>query len=108
MQASYYCQRTIVVIGHLSVAIMPLVAGQMVTNQGLKLRRILARLFNTLVSGSNETEVKAMKDFIRLIKKHPLEVKLFSKISSGTSLVPAVLMLSVNYLIVLLQFNHVI
>ncbi|KAF9412710.1 hypothetical protein HW555_008854 [Spodoptera exigua] len=92
---------------YVSVIVVPLIAGQMVTNQRWSLLRVVARLYNTM-QDSNETEVKAVKDFIRLMKKYPLEIKLFSKISSGTSLLPAVLMLAVNYFIVLLQFNHVI
>lgn len=51
MQASDYYQKSIVVTGHLSVVMMPLVAGRLVTKQGIQVHRILARLFNTLVTG---------------------------------------------------------
>uniref|UniRef100_A0A2H1WKH4 SFRICE011303.2 n=1 Tax=Spodoptera frugiperda TaxID=7108 RepID=A0A2H1WKH4_SPOFR len=57
---------------------------------------------------SMNTETKLIKDFLRLTKKSPLEIKLMSKTSTGIHLVPVLLMFIVNYAIVVLQFNHVI
>ncbi|KAF9412709.1 hypothetical protein HW555_008853 [Spodoptera exigua] len=56
--------------------------------------------------GSFETEAKVTKDFIRLIKKHPLQIKMLSNVPTGMYILPVMFTLAVNYLIILLQFNH--
>ena len=41
----------LVIFGYVSVMIMPLIAGQMVRNQGVKLHRVLVGLYNTMTIG---------------------------------------------------------
>ena len=57
---------------------------------------------------SSQTDVKLIKDFIRLLKKNPLQIKLSTKVPVGLYMLPVIVMLAVNYVIVMLQFNHVI
>ncbi|KAH9635358.1 hypothetical protein HF086_017924 [Spodoptera exigua] len=57
---------------------------------------------------ANAEETKMIKDFIRLIKKNPLQINLISNFPAGMNLLPVIVMLFFNYLIVILQFNHVI
>ena len=52
--------------------------------------------------------MKLIKDFIRLLKKNPLQIKLSTKVPVGLYMLPVIVMLAVNYVIVMLQFNHVI
>uniref|UniRef100_A0A2H1VB01 SFRICE_009785 n=1 Tax=Spodoptera frugiperda TaxID=7108 RepID=A0A2H1VB01_SPOFR len=99
----------IVIFAYVSIMIMPLTAGQMTRNQGVKFHRVLARLYNKMIgTDANAQETKMIKDFIRLIKKNPLQIKLISNFPAGMNLLPAIVMLFFNYLIVILQFNHVI
>lgn len=61
-----------------------------------------------LISDLNAPEVKLIKDFIRLIKQNPQEIKLLSNVSAGMYMLPVIQPLSVNYVIVMLQFNNIV
>ncbi|XP_022820318.1 uncharacterized protein LOC111352173 [Spodoptera litura] len=101
--------RFIVILTYVVVMMMPLAAGQLTRNQGAKFHRVLARLYNKMIgTDANAEETKMIKDFIRLIKKNPLQIKLISNFPAGMNLLPVIGMLFFNYLIVILQFNHVI
>lgn len=64
-------------------------------------------LFFLYLADSEDAEAKLVKDFIRVIKKNPLQMKLLNK-SAGMYMLPVILSIAVNYLIVMLQFNHII
>ncbi|PZC84628.1 hypothetical protein B5X24_HaOG200748 [Helicoverpa armigera] len=98
----------LVIISYIIMTMLPIFAGQLICNQELKCHRVLSRLYNTMLIYSNEAEVKLVKDFIRLMKKYPLDIKLMNKLPAGMYMVPAILSFAVNYTIVMLQFHHVI
>ncbi|PZC84630.1 hypothetical protein B5X24_HaOG200750 [Helicoverpa armigera] len=101
-------QISFVILADTAVMTMPMIAGQLLLNQGVKLHRLLARLYNVLIIRPEDSEAKLIKDFLRLLKKKPLEVRFGSNYQAGMSLLPVMLMMSVNYLVILLQFNHVV
>ncbi|KAH9635360.1 hypothetical protein HF086_017926 [Spodoptera exigua] len=95
------------VTSYFSFMMVPIFGGQLVQNQGLKFHRQIAQLYNKNVVDS-ETEGKVIKDFLRVIKKNPLKIKLLAKVPLGNHILPLQLSLIVNNVIILLQFNHVI
>lgn len=50
---------------------------------------------------------KSVNDFQLLVKTNPIQIEL-AKITLGMYLIPIVLYLSTNYIVVILQFRHVI
>lgn len=52
--------------------------------------------------------MRMIKDFIRVIKRHPLDIKLMSKVPAGMYILPTILTLTINYIIVMLQFNNIV
>ncbi|XP_063892177.1 uncharacterized protein LOC135117281 [Helicoverpa armigera] len=93
---------------YLTSLIMPVHAGQMLRNEAMRTQRCLARLHNTILIDYNEAEPKLIKDFIRLVKKKPLEIKLLTNLPLGMYLLPLLTMFAVNYTIIVLQINHII
>ncbi|CAH1645881.1 unnamed protein product [Spodoptera littoralis] len=95
-------------IGYVMIMSLPIVATQMASNQWVRCQRVIARLHNNMIDDVNTAERKMIKDFIRVIKKHPLQIRFMSKVPVGIFLLPAILTAVVNHVIILLQFNHVV
>ncbi|KAF9412708.1 hypothetical protein HW555_008852 [Spodoptera exigua] len=83
------------VTSYFSFMMVPIFGGQLVQNQGLKFHRQIAQLYNKNVVDS-ETEAKVIKDFLRVIKKNPLKIKLLAKVPLGNHILPLQLSLIVN------------
>uniref|UniRef100_A0A2H1VB37 SFRICE_009787 n=1 Tax=Spodoptera frugiperda TaxID=7108 RepID=A0A2H1VB37_SPOFR len=103
-----YGKTSFIVFGYILVMMTPLFAGQMLNSQGIKYHRMLARLYNTITIDKAEAEGKLVKDFIRLLKKNPIQIHLVCGVPVGMCLLPITLSLFINYVIILLQFNHII
>ncbi|KAH9635364.1 hypothetical protein HF086_017930 [Spodoptera exigua] len=127
-----------ILISYMTLTILPILAGHKIYRQGVKFQRVLARLYNSVavfgkyyclyllllglvyghvvhrtksiqnVSDSYGPDAKLLKDFIRLTKKKPLQIKLITKIPVGIYLLPVLFAIGINYVITMLQFNHVI
>ncbi|KAF9406374.1 hypothetical protein HW555_013232 [Spodoptera exigua] len=95
-----------IVISYLLVMILPIMAIQMASNQWAKCRRVMARLHNTMIDDIDAANRKMIKQFICVIKKHPLQIRFMSKVPLGIFLLPAIITLVVNNVIIMLQFNH--
>uniref|UniRef100_A0A2H1V2Y3 SFRICE041862.2 n=1 Tax=Spodoptera frugiperda TaxID=7108 RepID=A0A2H1V2Y3_SPOFR len=93
---------------YIVIMLMPILATQMASHQWTKLQRVLARLHNSLIEDEDTAERKMIKDFLRVIKKHPLHIRFMSKVPVGIFLLPTIISVVVNQVIVLLQFTHVI
>ncbi|PZC84639.1 hypothetical protein B5X24_HaOG200759 [Helicoverpa armigera] len=95
-------------LNYVAWSMLPVISGQVVRNQAVKCHREFARLYNTVVIDPSEEKGKLIKDFIRVIKKKPLDIKLLSKLPIGMYMLPAMLTMGVNYAIMVLQINHII
>jgi hypothetical protein len=60
------------------------------------------------VSDPEAAEVKPMRDLIRVVALEPMEARLLATLPLRMPLVPAMLSLTVTYVIVILQFNKVV
>ncbi|XP_063822192.1 uncharacterized protein LOC135072167 [Ostrinia nubilalis] len=77
-------------------------SGQKVSNEGLKLKRVLAQA----ITRTGLYSQKSLLNFQHLVSAKPLKIELLPMVPVGMYLVPAVLSLTVNYIIVTLQMNH--
>ncbi|XP_063822194.1 uncharacterized protein LOC135072168 [Ostrinia nubilalis] len=87
-----------------STVLMIAWSGQEVSNEVLKLQRVLAQIISN--SDLDSTLHRSLKDFHYLVSVEPLRIELLPTMPVGMYLVPALLSLTVNYIIVTLQMNN--
>ncbi|KAF9406375.1 hypothetical protein HW555_013233 [Spodoptera exigua] len=91
----------LLIIGYMIVVILPVVATQMASDQWAKCQRVMARLHNTMIDDAGAAERRLVKQFIRVIKKHPLQIRFMSKMPAGIFLLPALLTVVINNVIII-------
>ncbi|KAH9635361.1 hypothetical protein HF086_017927 [Spodoptera exigua] len=94
-------------IYHMSATITLLFAGQKLQNEFNSFNKALALLACEVSSHHAKSETRQLKDLNRLVTTNPIVIK-FSTFSLGMYLFPMMLSLSATYIVVMLQFNHVI
>ncbi|RVE46679.1 hypothetical protein evm_008691 [Chilo suppressalis] len=93
---------------YLSISMLVIITGQQINNSWTTLKTSLTRLQVQLLKHPEVTEMQAMRDLLRLVSQEPLQVRLISTLPLGMSLLPAALSATVNYFIVVLQFDKVL
>ncbi|KAF9412707.1 hypothetical protein HW555_008851 [Spodoptera exigua] len=94
-------------IYHMSATITLLFAGQKLQNEFNSFNKALALLACEVSSHHAKSETRQLKDLNRLVTTNPIVIK-FSTFSLGMYLFPMMLSLSATYIVVMLQFNHML
>ncbi|PZC84668.1 hypothetical protein B5X24_HaOG204216 [Helicoverpa armigera] len=91
----------------MSATIALLLAGQNLQNEFNTFNKALAMLACEVSTQRSKSETRQLKDLNRLVTTNPIVIK-FGTFSLGMYLFPMMLSLSATYIVVMLQFNHVI
>nr|DAA06391.1 TPA_inf: gustatory receptor 57 [Bombyx mori] len=83
------------------------IVAQSVYNEVEMLKRNLARMYNILAVDSDETQQKLVKDFLRMVYKNKVEIKMLSIFPVGMPMLTFFLSLSASYVVVMVQFSNV-
>nr|XP_053626054.1 uncharacterized protein LOC128683957 [Plodia interpunctella] len=90
------------------VSIVPImVAGQRLNNQFAILKKSLAKMNNLLIVVPDTPEYKEVKDFLHFLRLNSVELKLLSY-PIGMAMLPTSFGVVVSYVVIALQFNHVV
>ncbi|CAH1645886.1 unnamed protein product [Spodoptera littoralis] len=83
-------------------------AGQHLLNENAIIKKSVATLYSTWSTRPQAPETKRLRNLNKLVNVNPIQIEYTNKIVLGMYLVPIIMSLSASYVIVGLQFNHVI
>ncbi|KAL4721458.1 hypothetical protein ACJJTC_018291 [Scirpophaga incertulas] len=94
-------------VAYFTIIVIVVSFGQRVNNAWNELKKSLSRLHFTIVLHTTRKN-QEVHDLLRLVTLEPVQARLLSTMPLHMALVPAILSITVSYMIVMLQFKNVV